>query len=147
MEYIVIRLITAIVLIALALLAAYSRVIARRPDAPSYFDPVRYLGWLSCLCGIWVLFNGVLLLPAIGTATGAAAVAAIDSPIEVVLGLLIGSLGCKLLTKRGERARQLMLRSIALMFGVLALVFGVLAFTPTLLQEPGPVHPVAVQVQ
>jgi hypothetical protein len=118
MEYIVIvmvivGLITAIVLIALGLLAAYSSIIARRLDAPSYFDPVLYQGWLSCVCGIWVLFNGALTLIALrhlweggANAKLVAAVAALVGPLEVVLGHLLGYIGYALLTKRGEQVRD-----------------------------------------
>lgn len=134
MEYIVVRLITAVMLIALALLAAYSSVVARRPDAPSHFDPARYLGWLSCLCGIWAIFNGMLVLPAIWT-TGAARAAALSGVMEVVLGLLIGYYGYALLTVRGKRARRIRLGLgyIAVVFVVFAVMFGVLAFLPGLL--------------
>jgi hypothetical protein len=126
----VIGLITAIVLIALGLLAAYSSIIARRPDAPSYIYPVLYQGWLSCVCGIWVLSNGVLALIALrrlwgGGAERALAVAALAGPLEVVFGLLLGYLGYALLTKRGEQAQQIRL-------GYLAVVFGVLAVYPTI---------------
>jgi hypothetical protein len=127
---IVIGLITAIVLIALGLLAAHLNIIAWRPDAPSDIYPILYQGWISCICGIWVLLNGVLALialrlPSEDVAKSAIAAAALAiGPIDVVLGLLLGYLGYALLTKQGEQARQIRL-------GYLAVVFGVLAVYPT----------------
>jgi ABC-type Na+ efflux pump permease subunit len=138
---VLIGLITAIVLIALGLLAAYASIIARRANAPSYFEPVLYQGWLSCVCGIWVLFNGGLLLT---TLRHGLSVFALFGPLEVVFGLLFAYLGYALLAKRAEQVRQIRL-------GYVAVVFGVLAIYPTLslrfLFVPGPVQVSPVQVR
>lgn len=73
-----------------------------------------------------------------GGAKGAAAVAALIGPLEVVLGLLFGYLAHALFTKRGEQARQTRL-------GYLAVVFGVLVVYPTLFILFYPLNAVVVQ--
>lgn len=112
---VLIGLITGIALIALGLLAAYSSIIAQRSDTPSYIDAlVPYQGWLSCLCGISVLFFGVLHFGqgwALETLVGV---------FEVVLGLVLGYLGYRLITKRGEEVRP-----YRTSLGYLAIVLGV----------------------
>jgi hypothetical protein len=112
------ELITGIALIALGLFAAYSSIIGQRSDTPSYIDAlVPYQGWLSCLCGISVLFFGVLHL---AYHSSGWVLVSLVGVIEVVLGLLLGYLGYRLITKRGEEVRP-----YRTSLGYLAIVLGV----------------------
>jgi hypothetical protein len=129
-------LITAIVLIALGLLAASSSIVARRPDAQSYIDAlVPYQGWLgfiTCLWGAWIIFDAVLHLSWIGSVPIWWFTFALGGALEFALGLL---LGYALLTKyllsrnaeamaRGEQVR-LSLVPYQTTLGYLAIVLGV----------------------
>ena len=111
-------LITAIVLIALGVLAASSSIVAKRPDAKSYIDAlVPYQGWLgfvACLWGIWIVFNAILHLNWIGYIPIWWITYALTGALEFTLGLLLGyALLTKYLlsrseeaTRRGEQMRQ-----------------------------------------
>jgi hypothetical protein len=133
-------LITGIVLIALGVLAASSSIVARRPDAQSYIDAlVPYQGWLgfiTCLWGVWIIFNAVLHLNWLGYVPIWWATFALSGALEFALGLL---LGFALLTKyllsrnaeamrRGEQVRlslvpyQTTLGYIAIVLGIWTLV-------------------------
>jgi hypothetical protein len=94
--------ITAIVLIGLGLLAAYSSIIARRSDAPSDIYPFGYQGWLSCVCGIWILFNGVLDLIALRVVWGSS-----GDNLLLNLAAVAGSARCRV----GPSARVSWVRS------------------------------------
>jgi hypothetical protein len=133
-------LITGIVLIALGVLAASSSIVARRPDAQSYIDAlVPYQGWLgfiTCLWGVWIIFNAVLHLNWLGYVPIWWATFAASGVLEFALGLL---LGFALLTKyllsrnaeamrRGEQVRlslvpyQTTLGYIAILLGIWTVV-------------------------
>ena len=137
-------LITGIVLIALGLLAASSSIVARRPDAQSYIDAlVPYQGWLgfiTCLWGIWIVFNAVLHLDWLEYAPIWWATFASSGAPEFALGLL---LGYALLTKyllsrnaaamnRGEQVR-LNLVPYQTTLGYLAIVLGAWTLVATFL--------------
>jgi hypothetical protein len=128
-------LITGIVLIALGLLAASSSIVARRPDAQSYIDAlVPYQGWLgfvTCLWGVWIVFNAVLNLGWLGYVPIWWITFAASGALQFALGLL---LGYALLTKfllsrnaeamrRGEQVR-LSLVPYQTTLGYLAIVLG-----------------------
>jgi hypothetical protein len=118
--------ITAIVLIPLGLLAVSSSIIAQRcPSAQSYIDALLpYLGWLGCLCGMWVLFNEVRFLSPLMYKPNAWMLIGV---LECVSGLLLAYLGYALLTKRGDEVRPYQTR-----LGYLAIVLGVWALFKTL---------------
>jgi hypothetical protein len=107
----VMGLITGIVLIALGLLAASSSIVARRPDAQSYIDAlVPYQGWLgfiTCIWGIWIVFNAVLHLDWLGYLPVWWATFALSGALEFALGLLLGyALLTKYLLSRNAEAMK-----------------------------------------
>src|ERR1700741_4290807 len=110
-------LITGLVLLMLGVLAAASSIVAKRPDAQVYIDKlVPYQGWLgffSCLWGIWIIINAVLHLNWFTFIPGWWMTYASTGALNAALGLL---LGYALLTKfifshsaeaarRGEQVR------------------------------------------
>jgi hypothetical protein len=111
-------LITSIFLIALGVLAASSSIVAKRPDAKNYIDAlVPYQGWLgfvACLWGIWIVFNGILHLEWIRYIPLWWVTFVLTGALEFTLGLLLGyALLTKYLlsrseeaTRRGEQLRQ-----------------------------------------
>jgi hypothetical protein len=133
-------LITGIVLVALGLLAASSSIVARRPDAQSYIDAlVPYQGWLgfiTCLWGVWIVFNAVLHLDLLRYAPIWWITLAGSGALEFALGLLLGyALLTKFLLsrnaeamKRGEQVRlslvpyQTTLGYLAIMLGLWTVV-------------------------
>jgi hypothetical protein len=132
----VMGLITGFVLIALGLLAASSSIVARRPDAQSYIDALvpfqGWLGFITCLWGIWIVFNAVLHLDWLGYAPIWWITFASSGVLEFALGLLLGyALLTKFLLsrnaeamKRGEQVR-LSLVPYQTTLGYLAIVLGV----------------------
>jgi hypothetical protein len=129
-------LITGIVLIALGLLASASSIVARRPDAQSYIDAlVPYQGWLgfiTCLWGVWIVFNAVLHLDWIAHAPIWWFTFASSGALGFALGLLLGfALLTKYLLrrnaeamKRGEQVR-LSLVPYQTTLGYLAIILGI----------------------
>jgi ABC-type Na+ efflux pump permease subunit len=129
-------LITGIVLIVLGGLAASSSIVARRPDAQSYIDAlVPYQGWIgfiTCIWGVWIIFNAVLHLSWLGSIPIWWVTFAATGALEFALGLL---LGFALLTKyllsrnaealrRGEQVR-LSLVPYQTTLGYVAIVLGI----------------------
>src|SRR5262245_61274686 len=129
-------LVTAVVLIALGVLAAASSIVSKRPDAQVYIDKlVPYQGWLgfiACLWGIWIIVSAILNLNWFSYVPIWWLTYAATGALIAALGLL---LGYALLTKfilrhsaeaerRGEQLRlgivpyQVMLGYVAIVLGI-----------------------------
>ena len=136
MSGLVTALATALVLIALGVLAAASSIVAKRPDAQVYIDKlVPYQGWLgliACLWGIWIIITAILNLNWFTFVPIWWLTYAATGALIAALGLL---LGYALLTKfilshsaeavrRGEQLRlgivpyQVMLGYVAIVLGI-----------------------------
>jgi hypothetical protein len=136
MSGLVTALVTALVLIALGVLAAASSIVAKRPDAQVYIDKlVPYQGWLgliACLWGVWIIITAILNLNWFSYVPIWWLTYAATGALIAALGLL---LGYALLTKfmlshsaealrRGEQLRlgivpyQVMLGYVAIVLGI-----------------------------
>jgi hypothetical protein len=136
MSGLVTALATALVLIALGVLAAASSIVAKRPDAQVYIDKlVPYQGWLgliACLWGVWIIITAILNLNWFAFVPIWWLTYAATGALIAALGLL---LGYALLTKfilshsaeavrRGEQLRlgivpyQVMLGYVAIVLGI-----------------------------
>jgi hypothetical protein len=134
---------TGLVLLALGVLAAASSIVARRPDAQVYIDKlVPYQGWLgflSCLWGIWIIINAIVHLDWITFVPGWWVTYASSGMLNTTLGLL---LGYALLTKfifshsmeSARRGEQVRLRIVPyqVMLGYCAIALGTWTILVTL---------------